>query len=564
MNDNNSLPTLSFSYDKNNITIKKNITNKLIRDIKKIKNQSLIKEKKKLFLNKFHHDSLLNSFNNRYIQTHKKQQSYNLITTCNNFSPSIDLYNTLNKDFSSNRTLSFGSISTTIQNYSHKKNYSKPIFRNYNSRNKIEFLGKFNLTSPKKTRAESIDDLKYKTKEIFFEKYFTGIQKNEYKIIIDERDTIINLMNIKIYNYQKMIDLIHSHIKTTDEYLKHLYLQIKIESNKNLDLSEKKKEILYETYLLNFRFGRVQKIFERCIDNKFFLLCVKNGTNDIDKFSEEDKLDYQQDCNSLNLISNFNAVQKKMGKKKTISIKGKVKRYSLLEENMSSGIRIIREPKPIFLNPEDFKKKLDIISLKIQKSIVEYNEKNNELLNLREIFNEKKEEISKEEQLKNFFEEEISVAKAKLSEVKLRNDYLTNYLKIIPKNTKINTITLIDKKVKEIHKEISEKEKFKKTETFKIDENDTTLSRLLDIENIINTLIQFEKEQEKNNNENLNLLKKMIEINNRIKINKLAKIKRLNEIKEKEEKIIEKSNKIIFKPIKKVVQKINFKKKIKK
>jgi hypothetical protein len=44
----------------------------------------------------------------------------------------------------------------------------------------------------------------------------------------------------------------------------------------------------------------------------------------------------------------------------------------------------------------------------------------------------------------------------------------------------------------------------------------------------------------------------------------LAKIKRLNEIKEKEEKIIEKSNKIIFKPIKKVVQKINFKKKIKK
>jgi hypothetical protein len=49
MNDNNSLPTLSFSYDKNNITITKNITNKLIRDIKKIKNQSLIKEKKKLF-----------------------------------------------------------------------------------------------------------------------------------------------------------------------------------------------------------------------------------------------------------------------------------------------------------------------------------------------------------------------------------------------------------------------------------------------------------------------------------------------------------------------------------
>ena len=34
MSDNISLPTLSFSYDKNNITTQKNITNKLIKDIK--------------------------------------------------------------------------------------------------------------------------------------------------------------------------------------------------------------------------------------------------------------------------------------------------------------------------------------------------------------------------------------------------------------------------------------------------------------------------------------------------------------------------------------------------
>jgi len=560
MSDNISLPTLSFSYDKKNITIKKNLTNKLIKDIKSIKNQSLIKEKKKLFLNKFHHDSLINSFNNKYVKIHKKQISYNLITKTNNFSPSIDLYHTLNKDFSSNRTLSFGSISTTIQNYSHKKNYSKSSFRNYNSRNKIEFLGKCNLTSPKKTRAESIDELKNKTKEIFFEKYFTGIQKKEYKIIIDERDTITNLMNVEIYNYQKMIDLIHSYIKTTDDYLKHLYLQIKIESAKNLDLSEKKKEVLYETYLLNFRFGRVQKVFERCIDNKFFLLCVKNGTNEIEKFTEEDKIDYQQDCKSLSLISNFNHIHRKFEKKKTISVKGKVKRYSALEENMGSGIRIIREPKPIFINPEDFKKKLDVISLKIQKSIIEYNEKNNELLNLREIFNAKKEEIIKEDELNNFFEEEISIAKAKLNEVKLRNDYLKNYLTIIPKNTKINTIKLVDMKIKELHKEISKRERFKQIQSFKVNEAETTLTRLLDIENMINYLIQFEKQQEDNNNENLNVVKKMIELNNRIKSNNLAKLKRLKAIKEKEEKINEKNKKIIFKPIKKVVEKINFKK----
>ena len=74
-----------------------------------------------------------------------------------------------------------------------------------------------------------------------------------------------------------MIDLIHSNIKTTDEYLKHLYLQIKIESNKNLDLSEKKKEVLYETYLLNFRFGRVQKYLKDVLIINFFYFVSKMG-----------------------------------------------------------------------------------------------------------------------------------------------------------------------------------------------------------------------------------------------------------------------------------------------
>ena len=43
-------------------------------------------------------------------------------------------------------------------------------------------------------------------------------------------------------------------------------------------------------------------------------------------------------------------------------MKGSEKRYSILEENMSSGIRIIREPRIIFASPEEFKQKLDIIS----------------------------------------------------------------------------------------------------------------------------------------------------------------------------------------------------------
>ena len=560
MSDNISLPTLSFSYDKNMISNQKVLTKKLKKDIKIIKHQILLNDKKKINLNKLHHESFKTFYNNRNSQTIKSyltnQTSNNILSSNYKINSTIYLFNSLNKGNSTDRTLSFASNNNSIQKYN-KTFHSNSHYKGNKTRNKIKLLF---ILNPKKTRAESIEELKDKTKQMFYEKYCNKIQENLFKTITEEKKIAHELIDYEIYKFKKMNSLIESYIYNTDKYLIYLQEKIKKESNINLLLSEKKKEILYETYLLRFRFERLQKLYEKCIENKFFLLCVKNNTNNLEKFSEEDQNDYKKDCDSLKLIKNYNKIHRQLAKKKTLSVKGNVKRYSILEENIYNGIEIIRNPKPIFSDPELFKNKLDTITHEIQNSIINYNEKNNILLNLRENFINKLKEIEKEETSSKYFEEEIQLAEKKLFELKIRNDYLKNYLKNIPKYINNNLDSLLYKKIKEIHNKINKREKFINNKINELNENESTISRLLDIENKINFLIDFKRKQEENNHENYILLKKTIEINNKIKDYHLAKLKKLNEIKQKEKKIIDKNNKIIFKPIKKVVEKYFFKK----
>ena len=160
--------------------------------------------------------------------------------------------------------------------------------------------------------------------------------------------------------------------------------------------------------------------------------------------------------------------------------------------------------------------------------------------------------------MNTYFEEEIKLAERKLSEVKLRNEYLNNYLKMIPKNKLESSIKEVRKKIKEIHKEINKREEFEKEKIFRINNAENSLTRLLDIENKINFLIQYKQYQIKNNTNNYYSVKKMIDLENRMKGYELAKIKRNNEFLEKQQKIYNKNNKILFKPLRKVVEILNF------
>ena len=121
MSDNISLPTLSFSYDKNMISNQKVLTKKLKKDIKIIKHQILLNDKKKINLNKLHHESFKTFYNNRNSQTIKSyltnQTSNNILSSNYKINSTIYLFNSLNKGNSTDRTLSFASNNNSIQKY---------------------------------------------------------------------------------------------------------------------------------------------------------------------------------------------------------------------------------------------------------------------------------------------------------------------------------------------------------------------------------------------------------------------------------------------------------------
>ena len=546
------------SDDKTEISYQRSLTNRMINKMKKLKNLSFLKQLERI--NSFHHNSLKDSLNTNYnyfkFGKEKLKNSDSTIIPKLKIFPPLDLYSNYNNSPIHTRNLSIGSIST-IHNYTNRNNIlnnSQCISeRKFNkTRNKIKFLQRFNYSihSKLKMKSESIDDLKMKTKKIYLSNIIYSLQENEYKNLQEERKIAVDLMNLEILNYEKMINLLKLYIEAEKNNLQYLYKKIEIEKEKREDLFAKKNEVLHETYLLRHRFGRLQRRFEFCLNNKFFLLCVKNKTSLFEKFSEEDKRDYQIDIHSLNILSNFNSIQSKFNKKVTISMKGSEKRYSILEENMSSGIRIIREPRIIFASPEEFKQKLDIISYNIKNSLMIYNEKQDELTLLRENL-KKKQLIENDEVLEKFFNEEMNVTVNKLKEAKLRNEYLIEYLNNLPRDNNDITLNLVDLKVIEIYNKINKKEEFKKV-THNFNDKINTLTRLLEIENKINDLIHFKNNQEKNNYDKYCIVKKNIDYQNRMKANKLARLKSNKDFQEKLRKIIEKNGKYIYQPYRKV------------
>ena len=67
-----------------------------------------------------------------------------------------------------------------------------------------------------------------------------------------------------------------------------------------------------DTFLLRFRLNQIERQFRKYLNNKFFLLCVKNLTNQIENFNEEDKKDYLLDLDSLEKISDFSYLENQL------------------------------------------------------------------------------------------------------------------------------------------------------------------------------------------------------------------------------------------------------------
>ena len=441
---------------------------------------------------------------------------------------------------------------------------SNSIIIGKKSRNKPKMYKQFNLTMTNSYllsyRNETLSNFNHKSKEMVFSNYIKTIQEYEIKKFKEGIQIQLELYDIEIHRLKEMIFLIKTFIKDDEKYLEDLRKTLKSETELNEMLIEKKEQCFIESFLLNNRLAKIERKYSKSIKNKFFLICVKNGTNEIEKFTEEDKKDYDLDKETIEYLSNFTLFEKMLN---TIS-QEQYDKLSINEiEKVIFGRKLIRPPRIIFNSPKIFKKKLNEIETTIQKSLMIFNESQKELNIIREELNSKVDFIESEKNINLFYQNEIEKYLEKYNEAKKRNDYLNNYIKIIKLQSKKSIqLKIVEDKILEMYVEINKI--FPLCIKRKFNEKKSTILYLQDLERGINNLIKYEDEQKLKNNKEYFNCKKSIEKKHKIKKFKELKEKAKMEFEERIQRIITKNNKFIFKQNRKinVKQKKKNKKKI--
>ena len=216
---------------------------------------------------------------------------------------------------------------------------------------------------------------------------------------------------------------------------------------------------------------------------------------------------------------------------------------------------VMRPQKILFNSPDDFLKNLNKISLNINQSIFEYNIKDKEVTDIRKKLNEKLDEKQNYEETLKLYNDEINNLELKFKEMKIKYDSLFTYKKnliILIQTSKESNLFLCEKKIFDIYKRIMSNSHILKKIKKKFNEKINTIMYLREIEKCINLLLKWEKNQIKHNFVTYSKIKKEIEKEKRLEIYQILKAKEKEKFELKLKKIIEKNNKLIIKPFKKV------------
>ena len=423
----------SNSKDKTDISIQFNSTKNLMKDFNKFRKKIHLYNAINQNLNSFHKNSIRTLVHKRFIDNNyypneEREKDGNL--TLPNFNNN---YNTINNNTNRKKnkiSLSKSPFNKTISNNSF---ITLPSFNFSKSRNKNNELAKLSDYKFEKTvkfiqksfEHERKGKISNKTKEIFLLKYFKKIQEKELLNLNYNLNTKNELFDVEINSLEKKLNLLKSFINEENKYLEDLKIKYKKEKEYNQVLINKKMDSFKETFLLRFRLNKIERKFSKYLNNKFFLLCVKNLTNQLENFEEEDKKDYLLDLDSLEKISDFSYLENQFEILKEED-------YSEEEiEKVVFGRKLFKEQKNIFSSTEEFNLKLNQIESKIQSNLIVFNQQEKDLNKIRNEYYEKLDLIENDIQVNNFFENEIEKNLNKLKEVKFRNNYLQNYLKNI-------------------------------------------------------------------------------------------------------------------------------------
>ena len=549
------------------------INNSKFNPLKKISSHRKIKS---INLNFYH----LNLIKNKY-ETHRDKKSYSLTEKTKNlerhysylplFSPNHfysnnDYYSPLdsknNNSFSPQRAFSFNSIDQSNLknqkvNFNKFKNFfpdkSRNNYRNDNYCVSHHSYNNFNYNS-------SLINFRNTTRQMRYDKFKLHLKKIEIEKCKELNDNKLDFLKLQEYNFNSIINTINTFEDDNIKYYKFLINQIKLEKEERDLLIEKKNQLRTDIFYLKHRLGKIKNFVEQSLDNKLFLLCVKNHTNQFENFSISDQELYIKDQKLLNSLDSVIKPKKldnlniKKRKSQGVLITGLDNEYYEEEENFLNNLT---KQKPIFESIELFKKHLDIISTDIKNYLIEYNEIQDEIILLREeLLLKKKELIIQDENNKKFIGM-ITNMKSKIHEKEIEHQDLLNIKENMIKYDAVKLSPKVEEKIIMIY--INIKSKINLIPIHKNHEIIDTMKRLKDIEIVFFKLLSLiEKFKIEKNSEYL-IVKKIIDERNKIRNNEIQKQNVQKQFDEKIKKVLLKNKKLIYKPLRKVAEHYKFK-----
>jgi len=510
----------------------------------------------KIKLNKTKND--INSYRNINIkknQIRSRNKSQNLL--CKNY-------------YSNDFTKSQDNKENTQIMYRSGLKINDPIYRYYFSSNKSILHFKNNTTNVRYLKINSYNGKK-------------SINRLQDNIIFNNEETeYLEASN------RKKNDLLNLYNIALSQYYSNLQRQRNELTIINYNLSNKKMFLNHDMLILKARTSKLLTKFEKYIDIKFFLICVKEGSLDYKKFSKEKQFDIlsdlyhwfinkkavnndelediiieEDDKENADMIY-FHYFLNKRSQKIKIDFDAHKKNmflsYILISldttnfketyKNLNQYIydKNLREIDKIFNSPEEFDKRINSFTSRNQALLMAFNLLNVEIINLRNEKQKEKKRIEQEIKYVNSrkiqeksIEDKLNIIRIKYENNLKEFNYKKNYKE--KENNKninkaiskiLNNLMKCDsEKIKSIIKNVKYKEM-------------TLYVKILILENVLNYLLKYIDEAREKRPQDYNKAMKEVKIEqNIIRFrNREELMKKIHELKM--EKIIEKNNKILF------------------
>ena len=129
-------------------------------------------------------------------------------------------------------------------------------------------------------------------------------KKKDMKIEEERRTTNQENQELNFYHLKLLLSLFNKYYDTKYEYMDFLKKTIVEDKKQNQKLYEDKIELMNDIFIIRHKTLKLENKFKNYLNEKYFLLSVKNHSFKLDKFSPEDQEDYKNDLNKLD-IQNF-------------------------------------------------------------------------------------------------------------------------------------------------------------------------------------------------------------------------------------------------------------------